>query len=398
MKWIIDHLTDATDWTITAPAGSTVTKQEFRQFIAGSGNDGSIKIEFVAGAGERYAEKIFPQPIDVTEAETLVISVYASGFENQGPFGKPPEFRYKLSLGGGVEYLIPATRRRESIEIGIEEVTEISKLRLTALHEDADTVIISECVAERPEMILDLNLSIQEELERLIQGRLAEAYNLGTVTGTTGDTTITLDTPPHLERYGVIRISDGVNEEIHQVLDNDGSLFHFGTNFDGGSLVNSFTNANVYLDFPVYFGQSQEEIFLPGITVWGVEPEAKNYTGKLDIITDSWKEDGTSKQRVEGQHYEIEVMITCQARSQGLLEEMSKVARLLIAGEILWVNGRRWDIADAGRASELSENAGETEYIPQIQYRLRIIQYEDINQREFVPVTVSTNVDVEVVE
>ena len=388
MKKTIDTLESKAGWSGLDP--SYFTENQHEQYIAG-GNAKSLQIQFDKNAPSRTAVKLLNAPIDVSDCETLIVSMWSAGKGRSGLYRKPADFAYKIEIDPGKVFYVPIYSIFTEVEIGLEDVDQISMISITALHQDSDTIIISEMVAEKEEVILDINLAVQEALAEIIDEQLDSKYYVGMMNGTVGDTGIEIENAEWLSRYGVVQIGD----ELHQVGDNEGISFQFTENFDGGSLLSTYMNTAVYLHFPVYFGHGQAEIYLPGITVWGIAPEPIYVTGKVDTLSDTWDQAGTSKQRAEGQHYEMTVALTCQARQQELLEKMAHVCRLLCGREILWVNGRRHDIDFDRQPTEMDLDGSGIDYIPQIVYKLKVGFQENLSSRKAVPETTSIVSEVE---
>jgi len=395
LKLVIDNLDSSTGWVVNSP--STIQEIEFKNLIAGL-NDKSLQIIFDSSDSVRTATKTFSTSFDVTNYKTLILNIWSERKGNSGIYIKPADFMYKIALNGSDEFYIPVHECFTDVEIGIADVNQLTQLKITPLHSDTDTIVISEMVAELEEIPLDILEAVKEHVDYYIEKDQGQGILLGTVTTSPGDTTITMNTPDYLDRYAVIQIDDGVNDETHQVDDNNAGTFQINDNFDGNSIINTFVAASVYLTFPTYINPGQYEIRLPGISIWGIEPEPIIRGGKLDTQRDSWKSNGVSKERVEGQIYRYTILITCEARNHELIDIMTRAVRRLIAGESLWINGRRHDISFTGPPSELPSNSAGIDYMPQVQYSLDVEVKENINDRETVQPVSVINTTVETVE
>jgi hypothetical protein len=391
MKLVIDHLTDSTNWVLNAP--STIQEIEEKKFIAGL-NDKSLLITFDSIDTVRTAVKTFSTPFDVSEYETLIMSIWSQNYGIDKLYIKPEDFAYKIDIDGIKEFLIPIHSVFTDIQIGIEDVSSITQIKITPLFSGTDSIIISEMIAEKENMQFDVLSSAKETIQYYFDKAFGDGLLIGTVTAAPGDSEIVLNNPDFLNRYGVIKIDDGINSEIHQVEDNDNGTFQLNNNFDGQDIINTFTNANVYLQYPIYINPGQYEIRLPGVSIWGITPEPILRGGKLDIQRDTWEPSGSSKARTEGQIYNYSVLITLESRNHELIDNMAEQIRKFIAGESLWINGRRHDIFFTGPPNELPLNSGGIEYIPQVQYSLDVEVIENINEREALPVTSTININV----
>ena len=201
-----------------------------------------------------------------------------------------------------------------------------------------------------------------------------------------------------LHSIGVIYIDDGVNSETHQVADNDSEIFQLNDNYDGNAILNDFIGATVYLQFPVHINPKQNDIKLPGMAIWGIEPVPIYRGGKLDVLRDSFLvSDSSSKERIEGQILLYPVLIDCESRSDELIDIMTRFLRFLAAGEILWVNGRRHRIDFTGPPTELRPTQG-IDIISKVQYSIDVEVKENINSRVAVPATTTITTTVTPVE
>lgn len=387
MKLSIDTLSDDSGWVINAP--STIQEIEEKSFIAGL-NSKSLMIKFDSSDTVKTATKTLGTPIDVTDYDSLIFSIWSQTKGENKAYIKPADFVYKIDIDGVREFYIPCYETFSDIVIGIEDVTSITQIKITALHEDTDYIIISEMVAEKEEIPIDILNAVKEHIDYYLTESQGDGILLGTVTAVVDDTSLTLSNPIHLERYGVIKIDDDENSEIHQIDDNNAGTFKINNNFDGGTILNNFTAANVYLQFPAFINPGQDEIRLPGISIWGISPEPILRGNKLDTLRDSFLVSGDSKERCEGQILKYSVLIDCEARNHKLIDIMARVVRRFIAKETLWINGRKHEIYFSGPALEVKPISG-IDFIPKVQYSLDVEVKENINDRQAVPVTTTIN-------
>lgn len=395
MKLQIDSLISTTDWVITAP--STISENEFSRYIAGL-NTKSLLIKFDSTGG-RVATKTLATPIDVSLYETLVFSIWSQTKGSDQNYLKPADFAYKIQLDATHEYYIPVWSTFSHITIGIEDVTSITQIKITPLHTDTDYIIISEMVAEHEEIPYDILEAFQDTIDYMVEQTYGNGINIGTIDASLDDTSITFTTRPnYLNRYGVVYITDGVNSETHQVSDNDAETFQLNYNYDGNAILHDYTGATVYLKLPTYINPRQDDIRLPGMAIWGIEPTPIIRGSKLDILRDSFLvSDSSSKERQEGQILRYKILIDCESRSDELIDIMTKFLRFLAAGEILWINGRKHDIDFTGPPTELMPTQG-IDIISKVQYSIDVEVKENINSRVAVPATTTITTTVTPVE
>lgn len=384
MKLQIDTLTSVTGWTISSP--STITENEIENYIAGL-NTKSLMIKFDSTGG-RNATKTFGTPFDVTDYETLVFSIWSQTKGIDKNYLKPSDFAYKIKIDDTHEYYIPVWSSFSDISIGIEDVTSITQIKITALHTDTDYIIISEMVAEHEEIPYDILIAMKDNIDYLMNLDQGNGILLGTINATTGDTSITFSTTPnYLNRYGVVYITGGGNSETHQVDDNDSLIFQLNDNYDGNAILNDYTGASVYLMFPTYINPKQDDIRLPGMAVWGIEPEPVLRGSKLDTLRDSFLvSDYSSKERPDGQILRYPILIDCESRSDELIDIMTRIIRRLASREILWINGRKHDIYFTGTPTELRATQG-FDIISKVQYSIDVEVKENIFDRQAVVAT-----------
>ena len=395
MKLLIDSFTSTTGWVISSP--STVSENEFTDYIAGL-NSKSLLFKFDSSGG-RVATKTLSIPIDVSDYESLVFSIWSQTKGEDKQYLKASDFAYKIKLDATHEYYIPVWSTFTDITIGIEDVDTITQIVITPVHTDTDHIIISEMIAEKEEIPYDVLFAVKESIDYIMNQTQDNGILIGTINTTAGDTSITFSSrPDFLNQYGVVYITDGNNSETHQVANNDAEIFQLNDNYDGVSILNTFTGASVYLQFPVTINPAQDDIRLPGLAVWGIVPEPILRGGKLDILRDSFTSDGTeSKERVEGQILKYSILVDCESRSDELIDIMTRVVRFLAAGEKLWINGRKHDVYFTGAPTELSPTQG-IDIISKVQYSIDVEVKENINERQAVPVTTTINTTITPVE
>lgn len=395
MKLTIDHLISITDWTVNSP--STIQVNEFVDYIAGL-NDESLMIKFNKDDPIKTATKVFGTPFDVTDYDNLILSVW-SQTKGEQEYIKSDNFFYKIKINDTAEYYLPIYTTMTDITIGIEEITEITQIQITALHTDTDYIIISEMVAEKEEASKDILLALKEHINYYINKEYGNGINIGTMSGSADDMSINISgDPSYIERYSVIKIIEGSTEETHQIQDCDGDNFFFNTNHDGNQLVNNYTTGIVYLTFPCYINPGEVDIRLPGIAIWGIDPDPILTDGKLYTKTDTFSVSNDNfKQRKIGQILSYDILIDIEAYQNSLIENMAQVIRKFIARVVFWINGRKHDILFSGKPIAQKPVAG-IDIISKIQYSATIQLRESINDRVVVPKTTTINLNVDIQE
>ena len=304
------------------------------------------------------------------------------------------DFIYKVDFGGDEYYLY--TREDFSwIKIDISNVNSISRLRITALHNDSDYLVLSYFIAAKNIFPLDIYQGIKEQIE-YERDNFHTSNLIGTFSGSVGNNYIEfLDHVPYIERYSVIKIDDGNNNETHiikeEVVDHK---FYLGELYDGELLLNTYTDANVYLLYAVEFGTAQKEIILPGITVWGFAPEKETLTNELDTDLEQVDLDGTFHEKQVGVYFRWPLLIDCECKdSWELLGDISNIVRKFLSKKLIWVNGRKGYIDFDGPSIEMYPTES-FNIVPKVQYPAFTIIREDIYQENSLPATSTLNIDV----
>lgn len=378
MKLQLDPADNLTGWSIST--NSSLSLNEFPDKVAGL-NEKSILAFFSSSDSTKVLTKSYSS-VDLTNYETLILSL---GSKN---FGKnnydDVTFFYKIKINDNDEYYLPIKETFTDINISLLGVSTLDKIEITATHEEDDYIWLSEIVLEKENVVLDMMNSVKEHIEFELNKSVGEGILLGTVSGSIGDISIESPDAPYIEQYAVLLISDGNNSEIHQIDDIDkGGGITFLSTFDGTSLKNDFTDAEMKLTFPVELNPDERNMKIPGIVVWGFVPTPIYRTGKLDTFIDAYKVDGSFIQRAEGQLMTIPIQIDCEARQGSLLDICARAVRFWVEKEIIWVNGRFHEVDWIEPAIESQPQTG-IDIIPKVQYNLNIETQEIFSNREVV--------------
>lgn len=395
MKTTIDNFSSTTGWT-TGLGAAVHGVNQVPEYVAGL-NSQSLVFSFNGLGG--WAEKSIA--MDISKYEEVTFHLWSRNKKKAGwDFQLSADFVYKIDFGTGVEYLVPTFQGFMPVTLDISALTTpITRVRITALHPDTDYLIVSEMVAVRDEIPADLFIGIKEHVDNAmaeeygrtkfknsagdwIEGVASKGIPIGIVSGNAGDSDILFTGPlPFVEKYSVIRIDDGVNSEVHQVMDNDELEFHFNTNYDGSALVNTFVSAVVYLVLPCVFGTSESEITLPGIALSGMASEEVQETNKEDTVRDTFTPGDSVKSRQTSVPYQYRVFFDCNSRHDSVLAMMSKVVRAILSKEFVWVNGKKIEIAAEGPGEYFGPDS-ELPIIPKIQLRALCEIREEVWRRE----------------
>jgi len=378
MKTVIDNLISTSGWS--ASGGATVYgTNQIENFIAGN-NTASLILRF--NALNSNAEKSYS--IDVTNYDIFTVWIHSRLLGDPEAIDVD-QFIYKIDLGTGEEFYVQLDNKFVPITLDISGVSTISKIKITALHSEDDYLFLSYAVASKDVFPLDIFAGIKEQLE-FERDQYFSQRLIGTISGTTGDTSITFSGyPVFIDRYSVIEIDDGVNSEIHHLLDREGNTFELSGLQDGSALLNDYTNANVYLYYPIDFGMTQREISLPSITIWGFVSEREIISSEFDLIYDTISVDNqTYQERQVGQYLNWNILIDCEEReSYEISGELAKIVRQFLGKRIIWVNGRKIHIEYDGSSTEV-EATENYDIVPKIQYPASVQIKEEIYNRKTI--------------
>lgn len=387
MKTVIDNINAVTGWTGTS--GASITGLTGMAMYSAGNNNTSLIAKF--DGLNSYIEKSYSADISDYDEIILWISSRSLGKKFHRSVD---DYSYKIDFGDSDrEFYLPVNSDFYYIRIKADFDT-ISRMRITALTDTTDYLILSYFIASKTVLPLDIFQGVKEQIEHYRDNNVALKI-IGTFSGSTGDSSIEFDNPvPYLDRYAVIKIDDGVNSEIHGIISREGNKYVFSGAYNGNSLVNDYVDATVYLYYPIEFGTSEKDIVFPSITIWGFSPERQLITNELDHIIDSVKtSDDTYQERQVGQYLNWLLMIDCTCKEEWeVLGELSEIVRKVIGQKIIWVNGRKCYI-DFEAPPVMKEPTEAYDIIPEVQYSANITVREELFNEQTLYKTTSINVD-----
>jgi hypothetical protein len=400
MNTAIELFTSLTGWTSNGTISASSINQ-IPDYIAGL-NAGSVVFFVPAGNNGKYVQKTIA--FDPTKYNEVVFHVWSRNNGKKGwNYNKSTDFAYKIDFGTGKEYFIPTLETFEDVTFSIKTTTPMTKIKITALTDGEDYLIMSNMLAVRDEIPRDIFQGVKEqiqvELNRLYPtidgGVLNKGLLLGTFSGTTGEKSIYLKTGfDYIEKYATILIDDGANSEIHQIAKSDNQEFTFSDIYAGKTLLHNHTTASIYLIVPVEYGLTEKDIILPGISIWGMEPEEILRSNKLDEERDTFTSDETVDSRQSMVTFSYKITLDCEARQNEALALMSYACRSLIAKQFCWVNGKKLNIFLETPPEYVPAIEAYNE-IPKIQFICRVEIREDVWDRQILVKTVTNTLNVE---
>lgn len=385
MKKIIDNFDSVTGWT-GASGASIHGLNGIKNFIAGNN---SYSLIFKFEALNSYVEKIYTE--DITEYDEIIFWVYSKN-KGSNSYLKEDTYFYKISLGTDKEFCLPVFNNFYWIRLNIKDIGSMEKIRITSKHSGIDYLVVSYFLASKNVFPLDFFQGVKEQIE-YEQINYSTLKNIGQITGLVGDSYIEFaSSVAFLDRYFVIKINDGVNSEIHHIKFKESQKkFSFSGLYDGGSLLNNYTDADVFIYYPVEFGTTQKEIILPSITIWGFAPEKLFLTNELDRFISPLKINEDFQESQVGNYFNWDLILTCEAIEEWeLLGDISSIVRNFISKKLIWVNGRKGFIEFSDTAVEMYPNEV-FDIVPKVQYPISITIREDLYIEEPLAITTSIN-------
>lgn len=400
MYSVVDDLTSMTDWSASGGAVLFGVNQ-VPDFIAGI-NDSSLIFKFPSGSLNGYVAKT-GLDFNFTSFDEIVFHLWSRNKKRKGStYQLSSDFVYEMQFyKSGVKikgFFIPTFEQFTDITFSTDGMGVIDEIRIVCLHNDEDYIIVSNMVAVHDDIPRDIFQSVKDQLESDLSDNIYSKFDgwttrgilIGSIKADSGDRSIIFsDSIPFIERYSVILIDNGTDSEKHQIDSNDELEFFFNDKFDGKEMVNTFSSANVYLLITVEYGRAEDDIELPGISIWGMNPEEVYDVNKLDHVRDTFKDDDTVQERKADAKFRYVVLIDCEARHNEMIGIMSLLVRSFIARQYLWVNGKRIEIFSDGTSTYLEPVEGYNN-IPKIQFVVKVDIKEQINNRNTLVKTLQT--------
>lgn len=392
MRKTIDNVDSLTGWT--PQSGSTLSAYKVNthpDFVADK-LSGSVIFKVPVGNLNKYIEKTIS--VDITGYEEIVLWAWSRNKAGHS-FSKSSDYSYKIDFGGTVFYM-PVKSPMTMVVLSCAGMTGLTRIRITALHNDEDYLLISSVVAVKEQNPLDAFIGVQTALRLDIASKYPDGIQLGTTTALTGAKSIALTgIRDFLERYAVIKIKDITNSEVHQIVGNDETNFSFNSLYDGKSIKHDYSDANVYLQIPVEFGQDTIEIKLPSITINGITPELVRRGSALEDVWDTRKDDDTIQSRREGAIFKYRFLLDCEARHDEILAIMSEITRKFLAKETLWINNKKYRMVWEGIPTEVQPTEA-FDIIPKIQLMFSVEMIEGLYARQTLTKVVDDNLTVNI--
>lgn len=375
----IDSMESQTGWD--GSGGASVEREVLYPELIADNREKSLMFYFDGGG---TVSKTLADPVDVSEREEIVLSIWSRDFRKHRYVGTS-DYAYKLQINGEHEWYIPVYSVFSSITVQIpDEVSEIASVAILANHSGNDFIVVSAMYAVRDEYPLDIMTGVQRGIEQVRETLYPDGLVLGTVNASAGDRSLSIEwSRDYIDRYSVVRIQNGDgDEEFHQIESKDSSSVRFTDLYDGATITHEHSDSVLSLWFPVEYHRYSMEAIVPGIVVFTMAPEPVLSDSEIEQVRDN-RRDGTWDVRRAPQELTYPVLITCQGI--GMPNAMqNRIIRWFLASNRVWINGRLHGI-EWQSAPDVVEPTDDAESIgAQVQYQLDVRVREERSRRDTV--------------
>ncbi len=393
MKTEIEPFVSLTGWAPGVGAGFTPDSLcEHRAFVA---DDLPASVVFRVAAGSEGHSVRKSVTLTLPDGyDHLVVHVWSRNLAPEA-YRQPADFPYSLTLDGATYWLLPAGRGRFATVVIQVANPVVDRVEITARHAREDYLIVSGLYAVKEDQPLDVLTGIAAGIAAQVAELVGTTLVVGTVTAAAGATVLPVGPgAPWVDRYAVVRVESGGHVERHQLDRAGDDGWTLMSTYDGPALLHAHAGAAVTLEVPVTLGSHDQEVEIPGVTVWAMDPDPLLRSSDVEQVTDSWTASGARVGRVE-QAVRYQVLIDCEARQNELLALVSRAVRRWLGRGRLWVNGTPHDFAWTDPARYLAPE-GVVDAIRRVQYELGVEVAETRQARAAVPLAGPAGLTVEV--
>ena len=372
----IELFTSATGWV--GPGGSTFNVNQVPDYIANY-LPGSLIIYIPPNsAGQGFVKTVaasFPG------ASSIVLSVWSRQLRRVNQ-NKPADYAYEIDFGNSNIFMLPTPMEFDAVDIGLNGWSSVTQIKIIPTSNAEDWIILSGCYAVADDYPLDVFVGAQAGIQQALASFSLPV--IGSKVLIAGQTSIPFSPwPQYLERGAVIKITDGVNIERHQIQRWDETGIWFTSLYDGQALAHAYNPGTITLEIPVEYGVLEKEAVIPAITIWGLNPVPDQSTSDVSTIVDTYTPSGGAAVRKAGMQQTYELLIDCESRSVQILALAARIVKWWIGQQTIWINGRRNDLS-IDFDSVAIDPPDSTIQIPKIQFRIKIDAFEDRQSRTFM--------------
>lgn len=370
----IEPCESTTGWTSTGTI--TASLCQFPEFIA-LHKTASLIFNIPAGNLNKSISKTLSVPM--AGSTEIVLSVWSQGRASNS-YQRYADFSYLIEFAAGVSFYMPIPEGFSQVSFYVPSLATVTRLKITPLHDNADYIVISACVGVKDDYPRDVMAGVQSEILRHVALEAGNGVQVGTVTGTTGDSSITVGELDYIDRMATVKIKDGTNSEVHAIARTDKSTYHFASVYDGDTLLHDYSAAPLYLNLPVEFGRYDEDAVMPGIFIWKMAPDPIQRSSDVDTVTDSVSAAGLWQARRVPLNLVYHLMVDCEARHPEILAILNRAVRRWLGSNILWINGRLHTFEFSIAPVEIEPDQS-VEQFPKVQYTVDIEVQEEREDR-----------------
>lgn len=278
--------------------------------------------------------------IEMDGKNEIVLSIWSQK-KSSNWYVSTSDFRYLIEFADGVVFYLPIYEGFNQVSFYVPGISTVERIKITALHNDADCLVLSACVGVIDEYPLDVMAGVRSEIQRQVNAETGPGMLLGTISASAGDTSLNAPETDFLERMAAVFITDGVNSETHAIDRTDKGQYTFATTYDGQELLHDYVDASLYLYFPVEFGRAEQDAIFPSINIWKMAPSPVQRSSDIDEVYDSARPDGTWQNRRVPLNLVYHLLIDCEARHSKIQAIMNRAVRRFLGSNEVWINGRK---------------------------------------------------------
>lgn len=323
----LELFNDAGNWT-SSDVGLTVTDSSMKSFLIGGS---SIKLSAIKDIKNSYIEQIYGTAFDVTEYNELRFQIISRNYQNY-KYTKPEHFTISIELWDGAtpyKWFVPVYDPVwNCVVLDITDIDSFNRIRFVIETDLQEDFWIDYMTAITPEMTLDLLTEVSKIYDDVIP---FTTVNL-TAPASTGDESIAVGiNSDFINAHSLIEIKEGINVEQHQLSEAPmNGVLRFTKLRDGLTLKNNYTTAaTIRLIIPADFKNVVNEIYMPGYSIWGFNPQrAIERETETTELSDFIK---AAQNKVRGsksvRHFDLMVQITLESWHLEIVELMDSKFR-----------------------------------------------------------------------
>jgi hypothetical protein len=356
MNLLINKFETITGWSGTIP----VSLNQHKQYIAHN-NVGSVMLT---------------PDLDLNGTVSLTLSQALTGYEyivlncqsiykGINKLTDPADCNYLIDFGFQ-KYYFPAPPKFGLVKFRIAGTETITKIEITALHNDRDVLFLSNLQTIKEELPLDIVNAIKSEFTPV-------EYSAGTATATAGQKTITFSSLQYIDRYCKVKLGS----YYYSIEKINGNVATINTLYDGVNGIAANFSGTAYMSPSVEIYSQFKEAVLPGITIYDDTPELLDIDSRDEYRLDTYKYNSPSQDTVDvvniKDNYALPIQIDAESQYLKVLHDLSSLIKNFVAKRTVWVNGVQLEV------TSLSVQRIEGEY-EKIAYIITVEYAEEIWQ------------------